>query len=482
MNAPLRRVALAVMLLFGLLLLNANYLQVVRAKELHNDPNNPRLILEEYSRERGPILVGDKAEAYSVKTDDRLKYLRKYAQGPLYAPATGFYSIVYGASGIEVDENSILAGTDDSLFVRRVIDQLTGEQVKGGSVQLTLNAKAQRAAYAGLHGRKGAVVALDPSTGAILALVSSPSYNPSLLSSHDTAKVRAAHERLTKDPDQPMLNRALRETYPPGSTFKLVTAAAALESGKFRRDSLVFNGASLDLPQTTVNLPTFDGQSCSASGQATLEDALKRSCNPAFGKVGLELGANRLRKQAERFGFNRAFDVPMKSARSRFPLNTDPPQTAQSAIGQFDVRATPLQMAMVAATIGNRGVLMNPFLVREVRAPDLSVLNTTRPHEVGQVVSPQTADTLAQMMVTVVEQGTGSNAKISGVRVGGKTGTAQQGANRKPHAWFVSLAPINDPKVAVAVVLEDGGGAAEVSGNQLAAPIARAVMLAVLGR
>jgi peptidoglycan glycosyltransferase len=482
MNAPLRRVALAVMVLFGLLLLNANYLQVVRAQDLHNDPNNPRLILEEYSRERGPILVGDKAVAYSVETKDRLKYQRKYAQGPLYAPATGFYSIVYGASGIEADENSILAGTDDSLFVRRFIDQLTGDQVKGGSVQLTLNAKAQKAAYDGLRGRRGAVVALDPATGAILAMVSSPSYNPNLLSSHDTAKDRAAHKRLTNDPDKPMLDRALRETYPPGSTFKLVTAAAALESGKFKRDSLVFNGPKLDLPQTSVDLPNFDGQSCSASGQATLEDALKRSCNAAFGKVGLELGADTLRQQAEKFGFNRAFDVPITSARSRFPQNPNPPQTAQAAIGQFDVRATPLQMAMVAAAIGNRGVLMNPFLVREVRAPDLSVLNRTKPHEVGQAISPQTADTLAQMMVTVVEQGTGSNARIAGIRVGGKTGTAQQGGNRKPHAWFVSLAPINDPQVAVAVVLEDGGGAAEVSGNQLAAPIAKAVMLAVLGR
>ena len=482
MNAPLRRVAVAVMLMFGLLLLNTNYLQVVRAEDLHNDSSNPRLILEEYSRERGPILVGDKAIASSIETDDRLKYKREYAEGPLYAPATGFYSIVYGASAVEAESNSILAGTDDSLFVRRVIDQLTGEQVKGGSVQLTLNAKAQKAAFDGLDGRKGAVVAIDPSTGAILAAVTSPSYDPNVLSSHDTAEVRAAREKLTADRDKPMLDRALRETYPPGSTFKLVTAAAALESGNFRRDSEVNNAAQLDLPQTTANLPNFDGQRCNAGGRATLEDALKRSCNAAFGQVGLDLGGDALRDQAEKFGFNRAFEVPMTTARSRFPVELDAPQTAQSAIGQFDVRATPLQMAMVAATIGNRGVLMQPFMVREVRAPDLSVLDRTSPDEIGEVMSPQTADTLAQMMVTVVEEGTGSNARINGVRVGGKTGTAQQGANRKPHAWFVSLAPINDPKVAVAVVLEDGGGAAEVSGNQLAAPIARDVMLAVLGR
>lgn len=482
MNAPLRRVALAVMVMFGLLLLNTNYLQVVRAEDLHNDSSNPRLILEEYSRERGPILVGDQAIASSTETDDRLKYLREYAEGRLYAPATGFYSIVYGASGIEAQANSILAGTDDSLFVRRVIDQLTGEQVKGGSVQLTLNARAQRAAFDALDGRKGAVVAIDPTTGAILALVTSPSYNPDALSSHDTRAVRAAYEELTANPDKPMLDRASRETYPPGSTFKLVTAAAALESGQFQRDSRVRNSAALDLPQTTVDLPNYDGQPCQPGGRATLEDALKRSCNAAFGQIGLDLGADALREQAEKFGFNRGFEIPMTSARSRFPENPDPPQTAQSAIGQFDVRATPLQMAMVAAAIGNRGVLMNPFLVREVRAPDLSVLDRTDPKELGEAISPQSANALAEMMVTVVEEGTGSNARIDGVRVGGKTGTAQQGNDRRPHAWFVSLAPVDDPQVAVAVVLEDGGGAPEVSGNELAAPIARAVMRAVLDR
>ena len=481
-NAPLRRLAVAVMVMFGLLLLNSNYLQVVRAEDLHNDPANPRLILEEYSRERGPILVGDQPIASSVETDDRLKYRREYAQGPLYAPATGFYSIVYGASGIEAEANSILAGTDDSLFVRRVIDQLTGEQVKGGSVQLTLNARAQRAALRQLDGRKGAVVALDATTGAILAMVSSPSYDPNVLSSHETRDVRAAYERLNSDRNRPMLNRALRETYPPGSTFKLVTAAAALESG-MRRDSRVNNAAQLDLPQTTSNLPNYDGQPCNPAGRATLEDALKRSCNAAFGQIGMDLGADVLRDQATKFGFDRRFEVPMTTARSAFPEDPDAPQTAQSAIGQFDVRATPLQMAMVAAAIGNRGVVMKPHLVSVVRAPDLSVLDVTEPEEVGEAMSPQTADTLFDMMVTVVEEGTGSNARIEGVRVGGKTGTAQQGSSRRPHAWFVSLAPVDAEKtVAVAVVLEDGGGAPEVSGNQLAAPIARAVTLAVLRR
>jgi peptidoglycan glycosyltransferase len=482
-NAPLRKLSVAVMLLFGLLLLNANYLQVVRADALHHDSNNPRLIAEEYSRERGPILVAGKPVASSRETNDRLKYLRQYSDGKLYAPATGFYSLVYGASGIEQEDNSVLAGTDDSLFVRRIIDLLTGAAPKGGSVALTLDPKAQKAAYQGLAGRRGAVVAIDPGTGAILALVSSPSYDPNLLSSHSPADIRRSYNRLDAAKARPMLNRALRQTYPPGSTFKIVTSAAALESGKFTPDTEVDNAPQLDLPQTDVDLPNYDGLPCNAAGRATLTDALKRSCNAAFGKVGLDLGDDALRAQAEKFGFNEAVEVPMRSVASRFPEDPNPPQTAQSAIGQFDVLATPLQMAMVAAAVANRGVLMAPYLVQEVQAPDLSVIDSAQPRELGTAVSPQTAASLAQMMTAVVDDGTGTNAQIPGVKVAGKTGTAQQGEGRKPHAWFVSFAPSDtEAKVAVAVVLEDGGGAAEVSGNELAAPIAQAVMRAVLDK
>jgi len=485
MNAALRRLSVAVLLLFGALLVNVNYLQVVRAEDLHTDSNNSRLITEEYSRERGPIIVGEKPVARSVETDDRLEYRRQYAEGPLYAPATGFYSLVYGATGIEAEANSILAGTDDALFVRRVVDTLTGTEPKGGSVLLTLHPAAQKAAYNGLRARgaRGAVVALDPSTGAILAMVSTPSYDPNVLSSHEPAKIRSAYARLNDRKARPLLNRALRETYPPGSTFKIVTAAAALESGRFTPSSTVDNGARLDLPLTDATLPNYDGQPCQPDGTATLTNALERSCNVAFGAIGMRLGDDALREQAESFGFNDAFEVPMRSVPSVFPQQLDEPSTAQSAIGQRDVRATPLQMAMVAAAVANRGVLMRPYLVQEVLAPDLSVLDSTAPRELGAAVSPQTAAALAQMMTSVVDNGTGTNAAISGIKVAGKTGTAQQGTNRKPHAWFVSFAPADtEPRVAVAVVLEEGGNAAEVSGNELAAPIAKAVTQAVLGR
>jgi peptidoglycan glycosyltransferase len=480
MNKPLRRLAAAVMVLFALLLVNANYIQVVRAKALHNSSRNPRLIQEEYSRKRGPILVGGKPVAASVATTDRLKYKRTYESGKLFAPVTGFYSLVYGATGVEAAENPILAGTDDSLFVRRVLDTLTGEPPEGGSVSLTINAKAQRAAYQGLAGRKGAVAAVNPTTGAILALVSSPSFDPNLLSSHDTTAIRANYKRLNSNPDNPMLNRALRETYTPGSTFKIVTAAAALQNG-FRPNSKVYNGASLDLPQTTANLPNENGRPCTA-GQATLTDALANSCNASFGKVGLDLGAAKLSAQAQKFGFGTAFQVPMRSAVSEFPGNLNPPQTAQSAIGQFSVRATPLQMAMVGATVANHGVLMSPYLVQDVRAPDLSVLHSTTPKSLGPAMTPQSAQQLTTMMVNVVDNGTGTNGQIPGIKVAGKTGTAQQGGGRRPHAWFVSFAPADNPRVAVAVIIENGGDATEISGNELAAPIARAVMKAVLGR
>jgi peptidoglycan glycosyltransferase len=276
-----------------------------------------------------------------------------------------------------------------------------------------------------------------------------------------------------------MLNRALRQTYPPGSTFKLVTAAAALESGRYTPDSHVDNAPSLNLPQTTANLPNENGGPCT-SGTATLTVALENSCNVAFGKLGLELGDDALRAQAEKFGFDQAFGVPMRSVASHFPESPNLPQTAQSAIGQFDVRATPLQMAMVVAAIANRGVLMAPYLQEEVRGPDLSIIETTKPRTLRTAISPQTAAELTAMMVKVVEQGTGTNGQIPGVSVAGKTGTAQTGTGRSPHAWFVSFAPANNPQVAVAVIVENGGGVAEVTGNQVAGPIANDVMRAVL--
>lgn len=483
MNRPLRRVAAAFGLLLLALLVNLNVIQVVNAERYRTNPANSRILLEEYSRERGPILVGNRPIASSTATDDELKYLREYHNSPLYAPATGYYSHVFGSAGIERFENSILSGTDDRQFVRRVVDLLAGEPPKGGAVKLTLHPGAQQAAYDGLERRRGAVVAIEPDTGRILAMVSSPSYDPNLLSTHSRDKATAAWERLNGDDDRPMLNRALSETYAPGSTFKIVTAAAALSSGNYQPESSVPGPARLDLPQTTVDLPNYFSGTCTPGSETTtVTQALKKSCNTTFGALGLALGDDALHDQAAKFGFGADLDVPIPVARSVFPEDINPPQTAQSAIGQFDVRSTPLQMAMVAAGIANRGIVMRPYLVDQVTAADLSVLSRTDPEELSEAVSSQVAAQLRDMMVAVVEDGTGSNARINGVRVAGKTGTAQVGGGRNAHAWFVSFAPADDPHVAVAVVLENGGGDAplEVSGNQLAAPVARAVMQAVL--
>ena len=313
--------------------------------------------------------------------------------------------------------------------------RVSGRDSKGGAVGLTLNDAAQKAAYSGLSGKVGSVTALDPSTGAILAMASAPSYDPNLLSTHDLQASQKAYEKLEADPNKPLLNRPLVSTPPPGSTFKLVTTAAALESGRFT-------------PSTVV--------------------------------PGARLGADKLRVQAEKFGFNKSFTVPMRSAASRYPTGLDAAQTAMSAIGQFDVTASTLQMAMVGAAIGNNGITMNPYLVKEIRGADLQIVQTASPSQFATAMSPTNAKAELNMMVDVVENGTGSNAQIGGIKVGGKTGTAETGPGRPAVAWFVAVAPADNPKVAVAVCIENAGGKSEISGNGLGAPIAKSVIEAVL--
>jgi len=482
-NAPVRRLAAVVLLLFGTLLVASTWIQIASAKTLADQPGNARTLYKEYARQRGPILVGGTPVAESVPTKDFFKFRRTYAQGRLYAPVTGFYSIVYGATGMEQAANDWLSGTSDQLFVRRISDLLTGTQPKGASVELTLNPAAQKAAARGMGRQRGAVVALDPRTGDVLALYSNPTYDPNLLAGHDTQKVRADYNALLKDPSRPMVNRAIAgDLYPPGSTFKLITAAAALESGKYTTSSMLDGPGVLQLPQTTVGLPNDNGQACGPGGKVSMADALRISCNTAFGWLGMQLGDDALRAQAKKFGFNTPLTIPMKVTPSYFPPNLNAPQTAQAAIGQFDVRATPMQMAMVAEGIANRGVVMRPDLVRVIRGGhDLQVIDRPRPQAMSQAISAQTAADLTQMMIGVVRSGTGTRAQIPGVEVAGKTGTAQHGKGLPPHAWFVCFAPAQDPQVAVAVLVEDGGKlGSEASGGRVAAPIAKAVMEAVL--
>jgi peptidoglycan glycosyltransferase len=481
-NPPLRRLAIACLIIFGALFVNATWLQVVDAHNLRSKPGNTRVLLAEYEHARGPIVAGGNPVARSVKTNDRLKYLRIYPGGAEYAPATGYYSLTIGTSGIERTENPILSGDDDRLFVRRLSDLVTGRTPQGGAVVLTLDPKAQDAAWKGLDGVRGAVVALDPRTGAILALATRPSYNPSRLTTHNPARINAHYHDLLNAPGDPLLDRALAQTYPPGSTFKVVTSAAALSSGRYSPSTVIPAPNELRLPLTTHKLKNFGGETCSPSGRMTLQQALVISCNTAFAQLGLDLHAAALQRQAEAFGFNSSFAVPLQSATSVFPQHLNRPETALAAIGQFDVRVTPLQMAMVAAGIANHGVVMHPYLVKQVEAPDLSVLESAHPTEVGRAVSAPVADELRQMMEDVVNNGTGSSAQIPGVRVAGKTGTAQHGTGA-PHAWFIAFAPAEHPVVAVAVLVENGGSLAkEATGGRVAAPIARSVIEAVLGR
>ncbi len=490
MNKPIRTMAIFCMLLFAALLLNSTYLQYFEADSLNSRGDNKRVRDAEFSHKRGAIVAGGTAIAESKKVDDQYKYQRGYSQPLKYAPITGYYSYIYGRSAIESSQNQILSGADPRLFVNRVVDMLGNSQPKGGSVSLTINPKAQTAAYDGLKGMgkdvQGAVVALEPSTGKILAMVTAPTYDPNRLASHKFSEVQQAWKELNGDEDRPLLNRSIQEVYPPGSTFKVVTAAAALSSGQYTPDTPVKGGSPLDLPQTSVNLPNEPGLDCGATNsKITLTQALANSCNVSFGDIGLRLGDDALRAQAEKFGFGQTYLNDLHGqVKSVFPEDPDLPQTALSAIGQYDVRSTPLQMAMVASGIANNGTLMRPYLVDEVQAPDLSRLDKTRPEAFrNNAVSSSVARDLTQMMIEVVDQGTASTAQIPGIKVAGKTGTAQRGVDQAPYAWFISFAPADDPQVAVAVLIDDPSvPRGEISGSGLAAPIARNVMKAVIDK
>ena len=496
MNRPIRTLAVGCMLLFLGLLANVTVVQYWQSNgltSLSEHPDNRRVRDAEFARERGAILVNGKAIAASDKSDDVYKFQRTYPQGLQYAHLTGFYSRDYGLGSVESSENSILSGSDDDLFYERVIDLLDNEAPQGGSVSLTIDPKAQQAAYDGVKALgdnvQAAVVALEPSTGKILAMVSAPTFDPNKLASHDFGEVGATKARLLSNKLRPLDNRAIESTLPPGSTFKLVTAAAALGSGKYNPDTKVPGGSRLDLPLTTRDLVNESRGSCGGN-QITLTQALQVSCNVSFGSIGLDLGADTLRQTAQKFGFGtRTFtdldDDLTRQAVSRFPEDPDKPQTALSAIGQFDVAATPLQMAMVGAGIANNGTVMKPYLVDEIKSPKLSSLGKADPSQMPDqpAMQPSAARDLAQMMVAVVDNGTGRTAQIPDVDVAGKTGTAQSAPNRPPYAWFVSFAPATDAQVAVAVLVQDAGVARDqISGSGLAAPIAKAVMEAVIGK
>ncbi|MGW2636406.1 peptidoglycan D,D-transpeptidase FtsI family protein [Streptomyces sp. NPDC001348] len=487
MNKPLRRIAIFCGLLVLTLLIRDNWLQYVKADSLKNDTDNRRVTIARYATPRGDIIVdGDPITGSTETKNNDLKYKRTYKNGPMWAPVTGFASQAFGATQLESIDDGILTGDDDRLFFRKTLDMITGKQQQGGNVVTTLNAAAQKAAYNGLkaQGGKGAVVALEPSTGKILALASYPSYDPSSFAGASDSDAKAWKGLLKKNnPNDPTQNRALRETYPPGSTFKVVTAAAALENGLYKSaDENTDSPLPYIMPGTTTPLKNEGNIPCK---NATLRVALKVSCNSVFGKIGADLGNDKMLAEAKKFGFDAEQFTPVRSNASVFSDKMDRSQTALSSIGQFNTAATPLQMAMVASAVANDGKLMKPYMVDELQSSNLDPVAKTEPQELSRPLTANNAQILQSMMETVVKDGTGQRAQISGVTVGGKTGTAQHGVENSanPYAWFISYAKLPDGSspVAVATVIEDDQANREdISGGGLAAPIAKSVMEAVI--
>ncbi|MFE2096959.1 peptidoglycan D,D-transpeptidase FtsI family protein [Streptomyces sp. NPDC059468] len=471
-------------LLLAALLVNAARVQVVQAGSYDANPANRRATIARYQQPRGDILVGGEPVTGSNDTGEQLRYERAYRDGPLYAPVTGFASQMYGSTFLEDTEDGVLSGTDPLLSPFPLWNDLTRGSGPGGDVVTTIDRNAQRAAYQGLHGRRGAVAAIEPATGRVLALVSTPSYDPAELSGNSEATA-AAWARLNHDPEKPMLNRAVRQTYPPGSTFKVVTAAAALDAGVVTDlDASTDSPDPYRLPGTKTRL-TNEGDGCA---DASLREAFEWSCNTVFAKLAVDVGAADMSATAQAFGFNDTrLRVPFEAAPSTFDTHVDKAQLALSSIGQYNTRATPLQMAMVAATVANGGRLRTPYLVERTTRHGGETLTGGGMGPDRQVMRASTALQLRELMTDVVTDGTGTNAAIRGAVVGGKTGTAQHGVGNSgvPYAWFVSWAQADDdlePRVAVAVVVEDASAdRGEISGGGDAAPIAREVMRAVLG-
>jgi penicillin-binding protein A len=486
MDRQIRRLAGALLVLFILLFVEVNYLQVFAADRLADNPANQRVLLQEYEVKRGDILARDERTvlATSTATGGLFKYLRRYPQGPLYGQITGYESIVFGRSGLENTYNDFLSGSAPQLLPRNLVDEILGRPKQGASIVTTINPRLQQVASQALGSLAGAVVALDPSTGDVLAMVANPRFDPNPLASHQPRTARQAGDRLLSSPDKPLVSRASQELFAPGSTFKLVTASAALENG-ITPESSFPNPPALTLPTTTHLLHNFGGEHCLGGiPTLTLAQALQVSCNVVFGEIGLQLGAEKLVAQAQRFGFDGdvPFDLPF--AEGSIPPASDfaqaLPAVAFSAIGQQSVGANPLQMALIASAIANGGVEMAPRLVTQVRDSSGRVVKTIPPRVYGQPISATTASEMTAMMVNVVNAGTGTAAQIPGIQVAGKTGTAET-VGGKPHAWFVCFAPAQRPRIAVAVVVLNGGNlGSEATGGQVAAPIAKAILQAAL--
>jgi penicillin-binding protein A len=495
MNRALRRVSLICLVLFVALLININWVQGFDASSLANEPGNGRTVSSTLQFQRGSIVTADqKIVAYSKMNKNFGEYQRHYPGGPIYAPVTG-YDTLFSQTGIEGAENKELAGTDPALEVHNLIDLISGKPKKGATVTMTVNSAAQQAAYAALKasGREGGVVALNPQTGAIIAMASYPSYNPELLATLDGNKLNKNDKRLLADPGHPLINNALSTTFPPGSTFKIVTSSTAFVTGKVAdQNTPVFAPTRLTLPGTTTQLINDNGSACnnggnpSGNGKVPLIYAFTVSCNTVFGALGEKLSGSALKAEGTKYGFNNpnlAVAPGMQAATSNLPVYTDPAQRAGGAIGQQSDTVTPLQEALLSATVANDGTLMKPYLVQKVTAPDLSTIQTTIPATLGNPITPAQAQHLQAMMTSVVQSPVGTAhltagpQATGGILIAGKTGTAQNGINNSglDDAVFTCYAPTSNPQIAVGVVVKGGGFGADA-----AAPVAVKIIEAYL--
>ena len=502
MNTPLRRVSLAMMVMVLLLLANDTYVQVIKADSYRTNPNNQRVLDDEYSRPRGVIVTADGKTllASSTATNDRLKYLRVYSNGPMYAPVTGYFSSIYGSQGIEKVENDILDGSDDRLFVRRLSDLITGKDIGGGNVELTINPKIQAAGYNTMvqQGFTGAAVAIKPSTGEILAMVDTPSYDPNPLASHDSKTQTAAMKANNPSSStSPLINQPISATYQPGSTFKLVVASAALSAGQDPNANTLPAQPTIKLPGTqNATLSNFGFETCpgGVNGQVSITDAIAHSCNTAFATLAGQLGAGAVTAQAAKYGFGQGTTIPLnvigscvgpRAGGNCSNIQGGVPGVFQSGIGQRDVQETPLQNALIAATIANGGREMQPQLVESLLSSDLSTVQGFTPQVMNDnVITPDVANALKNAML-LSENNSGKLNKQANIQIASKTGTAEHGPDPKhtqPYGWYVAFAPADNPQIAVAVVVTSGGNYdAATIGALVAAPVGRAMINAQVG-
>ena len=456
------------------------YWQIWAAPGLAARRDNARLIYRQLQVRRGLIYAGNGrtvlARNIERQHDGLDLFLRRYPYGPLFAVPVGYSTVASGRAGLELSENDYLtaSNSDLSTFLGNIGDRLRGQVITGNNVITSLSVPAQRAAMRGLTGHVGAVVALEPSTGRILAMASSPTYNPNRVASNFT--------KLSRRGGSPLLNRVTQGLYAPGSTFKVITATAALQSHKYTPTTLI-DGKGRCIDVQTVPLCNAGGES---AGVVTLSDALTYSYNTVFAQVGEAVGQRRLESTMQNFGFFQEppLDYPSDEMNpsglyqhGRLLSQTAPVDVARVAIGQERLGVTPLQMATVVATVGNGGMRMAPSLVDRVVSPSGHTIYTTHPQPIQRVMTTTTAHELRDMMRRVVEEGTGTAANVEGLSVAGKTGTAETGVTGFNTAWFVAFAPADNPKIAIAVVIEhtpDFGGT-------ISAPIAAQVIKAYLG-